>query len=93
MTLGVAPWIEAIPWLLGSLAVLLAFHLLAVWMEDRGWINYRKPGRRGYGPAVSNAMAEFEAVLNPAAEHRIVEERHQVGMRVVVDGMEPLEEE
>ena len=31
--------------------------------------------KRGYGVALGNAMAEFEAVLNPAAEHRIVEMR------------------
>ena len=33
-----------------------------MWMEDRGWINYRKPAKRGHGAAVSNAMAEFEAL-------------------------------
>jgi hypothetical protein len=33
------------------------------------------PPRKGYGVALGNAMAEFEAVLNPAAEHRIVEVR------------------
>ena len=30
---------------------------------------------------MSNALAEFEAVLNPAAEHRIVEEQSQAIMR------------
>ncbi len=39
-----------------------------------------KPPKRGYGVALGNAMAEFEAVLNPAAEHRIVEMRTQEQM-------------
>ena len=72
-------------WIATLLAVLLVIHLLAVWMERRGWIYYRKSGRRSYGVAVSNAMAEFDAVLNPASEHRVVEERHQDAMRYVID--------
>jgi len=73
-------------WIATVLAVLLVLHLLGVWMERRGWIYYRKPGRRhGYGAAISNAMAEFDAVLNPASEHRVVEERHLDAMRSVVD--------
>jgi len=72
-------------WMAAVLAVLLLFHLLAVWMERHGWIYYRKPARHGYGTALSNAMAEFDAVLNPASEHRVIEERHQDAMRYVVD--------
>jgi len=34
-------------------------------------------GSKGRGVALANALAEFEAVLNPAAEHRIEEERSQ----------------
>ena len=34
-----------------------------------------KPARKGYGVALGNAMAEFEVLLNPAAEHRIEEQR------------------
>lgn len=73
-------------WIATVLAILFVLHLLAMWMERRGWIYYQKsPKRHGYGVALSNAMAEFDAVLNPAAEHRIIEERHQDAIRVVVD--------
>ncbi len=72
-------------WIATVLAVLLVIHVLAVWMERRGWIYYRKTGRRSYGVAVSNAMAEFDAVLNPASEHRVIEEHHQDAMRYVID--------
>jgi hypothetical protein len=47
-----------------------------------------KPARRGYGVALGNAMAEFEILLSPAAEHRIEEQRRieiapdQVGIEV-----------
>lgn len=68
-------------WLAGVLAVLSILHLVASWAENRGWIHYRRPGKGGHGAALSNAMAEFEAVLNPAAEHRIEEERSQETIR------------
>lgn len=68
---------DGLLWLAGVLAVLLVLHLVASWAEDRGWIHYRRPGKGGHGAALSNAMSEFEAVLNPAAEHRIAEERSQ----------------
>ena len=74
-----------IRWLAAALALLLVVHRIAVWMERRGWIYYRKPARHGYGAAISNAMAEFDAVLNPASEHRVIEERHQDAIRYVVD--------
>ena len=75
----------SVRWIATVLAVLLVFHMLAVWMEHRGWIYYRKPARPGYGAALSNAMAEFDAVLNPASEHRVAEEQHQDAIRYVVD--------
>ncbi|HEU4916142.1 MAG TPA: hypothetical protein VFV13_06210 [Acidimicrobiia bacterium] len=36
-----------------------------------------EPGtpRKGYGMALGNALAEFEAMLSPAAEHRVEEQR------------------
>jgi hypothetical protein len=49
-------------------------HLLAVWAESRGWIYYRSSRGRG-SAALSNAMSEFEAVVNPAVEHQLEEER------------------
>lgn len=75
----------SIRWIATLLAALLVLHLIGVWMERRGWIYYRRPGRHGYGVALSNAMAEFDAVLNPASEHRVIEERHQEAMRSVID--------
>jgi hypothetical protein len=70
-----------IAWIGGVLAVLLLLHLLASWAEKKGWIYYRRGGGKGTGVAFSNALAEFEALLNPAAEHRIVEEQSQEILR------------
>jgi hypothetical protein len=70
-----------IAWIGGVLAVLLLLHLLASWAEEQGWIYYRRGGGKGTGAAMSNALAEFEAVLNPAAEQRIVEEHSQAILR------------
>jgi len=80
---SVIEWSQAtgITWIGGVLAVLLLLHLLASWAEKKGWIHYRRGGGKGTGAAMSNALAEFEAVLNPAAEHRIVEEHSQAILR------------
>ena len=72
---------SGIAWIGGVLAVLLLLHLLGSWAEKKGWIYYRRGGGKGTGAALSNALAEFEAVLNPAAEHRIVEEHSQAILR------------
>ncbi|HEX2152723.1 MAG TPA: hypothetical protein VHL52_01945 [Acidimicrobiia bacterium] len=61
---------------IGALIVgLLISHALASWAESKGWIYYRTQSKGGRGAALSNAMAEFEAVVNPAVEHTIEEER------------------
>ncbi len=70
-----------ITWIGGILAVLFLLHLVASWAEKKGWIYYRRGGGKGTSAAMSNALAEFEAVLNPAAEHRIVEEQSQAILR------------
>ncbi len=82
-------WLSALPWIGALLAILLCLHVLATWMEGRGWINYRKPAKRGYGVAVANAMTEFDALINPAAEHRLAEERYQDETRSIVSSLEP----
>ena len=61
----------------GVLVALLAIHVAASWAERRGWIYYRGGQAKGRGVALSNALAEFEVLLNPAAEHRIEEQRSQ----------------
>lgn len=70
-----------VTWIGGVLAVLLFLHLLASWAEKMGWIYYRRGEGKGSSAALSNALAEFEAVLNPAAEYRIVEEQSQAILR------------
>lgn len=61
----------------GILAIGFVIHLVASWAEDRGWIHYRDPAGVEEAAALSNAMAEFEAVLNSAADHRLEEQRSQ----------------
>jgi hypothetical protein len=61
-------------WVGGIVVGAYLIHLLAVWAESRGWIYYRSSRGRG-SAALSNAMSEFEAVVNPAVEHQLEEER------------------
>lgn len=58
-------------------AILGAVHLLMSWMENRGWVYYRRPGKRPLGVAAQNALLHFEAMVNPAAEHVIEEMNRQ----------------
>lgn len=74
-------WYASLWWIGGLLVTLLLIHLLASFMESKGWIYYRKSGPRVYGSALSNAMSEFEALVNPAGQHQIEERRHQDGTR------------
>lgn len=56
-------------WVGGIVAGLLVLHLLASYAEAKGWICYRQGSGRGTSAAISNALAEFEAIIDPAAEH------------------------
>lgn len=44
-------------------------HLIATWMESRGWIYYRK--MRGRSGSLSNAFGEVHALLEPARRHEV----------------------
>lgn len=57
-------------WIAGGLG---AVHLMMRWMEDRGWIYYRRKRGHPMGVAASNALLHFEAIVNPAVEHVIEE--------------------
>jgi hypothetical protein len=61
-------------WVGGIVVGAFLLHRLAVWAESRGWLYYRSSRGRG-SAALSNAMSEFEAVINPAVEHQLEEER------------------
>lgn len=67
----------SLAWIGGILAILLVLHIAASWAERKGWICYRSESGKGRGVALSNALFEFETLVNPAAEHRIEEERSQ----------------
>jgi hypothetical protein len=58
-------------------------HRGLLWMESRGWVYYRHaPSPPG---AAANALATFETLLNPAAEH-VVEYRRSGDLRPVETG-------
>ena len=62
-----------------------AVHLVLRWMEDRGWIHYRRRGGRPMGVAAQNALIHFEAVFNPAAEH-VIEEMNRQAIELATSG-------
>ena len=75
MTEGVA-WL---PWLAGAVAVLYGLHRLGLWLDDRGWLYYRKSSRKG---RMSLLLA---SVIDPEAR-RILELQEKVQLEEDDDG-------
>ena len=49
-------------WLVVIGAGLYALHRLAIWMENRGWIYYRRSGDPG---SLGNAFLQVQSMLEP----------------------------
>jgi hypothetical protein len=56
-------------WIAGIVAALFALHLLALWMERRGWIYYVK--KQPSASAVGTAVLEIQSLLQPEKKHVI----------------------
>jgi hypothetical protein len=54
-------------WILGIATALFALHLLALWMERRGWLYYVK--KQGSGGAAGNAFLEIQSLLKPETKN------------------------
>src|SRR4051812_46471868 len=57
----------ALVWILTTVASVYGLHRCALWMEQRGWIYYRK--RRGSSGGLSSAFLEIQAFLEPSKRH------------------------
>ena len=49
-------------------ALLYALHRLGLWMEERGWIYYKKRGSSG---ALSSAFLEVQSILEPGKRYEL----------------------
>jgi hypothetical protein len=54
-------------WVIAGITAMYALHRLGVWMEDRGWIYYRK--KHGSSGSLGSALLEIEALLEPSKRH------------------------
>jgi hypothetical protein len=76
--------------------LLLTFGVLAVyaghralsWMDDRGWIYYRR--RRGTSAALGNALLQVQTIYQPAVEE-VLEARLEEPAEVAESGDPPSE--
>lgn len=59
---------------LTAIAALYALHRLALWMERKGWIYYRK---QGDGSAAGNALMEIQSIFEPASRHGVEVRKRQ----------------
>lgn len=70
-------------WVAGIAAALFALHLLALWMERRGWIYYVK--KQGSGGATGNAFLEIQSLLQPETRH-VLEMRQEQRVKSDAEG-------
>lgn len=61
-------------WLIAVALALYALHRLALWMESRGWLYYRKH-KRG-SAAMGSVMLEIQSFYRPSVEH-VIEQRQE----------------
>lgn len=76
--------------LLAAAAALYGLHRLALWMEDRGWIYYRR--RRGSSGALGDAFLEVQSLVDPG-QKAVLEARRQVADEAAEAGDPPDGEE
>jgi hypothetical protein len=60
-------------WVIAGVAAVYALHRLGLWMEDRGWIYYRK--KHGSSGTLGSALLEIEALLEPTRRHVVEVQR------------------
>ncbi len=61
-------------WLTAAAIAVWSLHRLALWLESRGWLYYR---RRPSSSALGNAFLEVRSLVEPATR-AVVEERTRV---------------
>ena len=69
--------------------VLVVLDQLALWMQRRGWIRWRKPAARpSGGGGMSGLLTEFQQLVEPQVRHVIEdrEERRLGHLSVSADG-------
>jgi hypothetical protein len=62
-------------WVLAGAGVLYGLHRLSSWMEDRGWIYYRK--KRGSSGTLGSAFLEVQSMLEPGKRYVLEEKRKE----------------
>ena len=77
-------------WLAAAAVVLFLVDRLALWVEARGWLYYRK--RKPSSAAVGNAFLEVQSLLEPS-KREIVEVRREEHVEASVPGEPPPDDE
>jgi hypothetical protein len=59
--------VETLTFVIGTGVAIYGLHRLALWMEARGWLYYRKT--RGRSGSLGAAFLEMQALLEPSKRH------------------------
>jgi hypothetical protein len=62
-------------WIAGAVAALYGLHRLVLWLEDRGWLYYRRTSRKGrWGLAIASIFDQEARRIQEMQERVQVEE-------------------
>lgn len=75
-------WMKILLVALAAIVALVALDRLALWMERRGWIYWRKVKPKGGGLAAG--LSAFQHLIEPQS-HQAIESREEHRTRVVRD--------
>ncbi len=67
------------PWPLAILVVVLvlvALDRLALWMESRGWIYWRRNRKTPGGGGMGGVLSEFQQLVEPSVRH-VIEDKQE----------------
>jgi len=76
---AIPPWLIFVAGTVAVAAALYALHRLAIWMERRGWIHYRKrrfESKSTGGGAMAGVLTSFQQFVEPEIRY-VIEEKEQ----------------
>ena len=71
-----------------AIGVLFVLDRLALWMERRGWIYWRKRKPSGRGGGLSGVLTDFQQLVEPEVRHVIEAREQERSMKVDLAGQD-----
>lgn len=79
-------WISGVGWGLSGIVMLLLLDQLAIWMESKGWIYWRK--NKGVSSRLGNSFLEIQSMVEPGKKY-VIEAKQEVRRKKTNSGDPP----